>query len=46
MTLTPTPFPAARPLVAAQGDVEQLASKDAKALLAHFETLCGSGLLK
>jgi hypothetical protein len=29
-----------------QGDVEQLASKDAKALLAHFETLCGSGLLK
>ena len=36
----------ARNFLVFQGDVESLAAKDARSLLAHFETLCGSALLK
>lgn len=36
----------ARNFLVFQGDVESLAAKDAKSLLAHFEVFCGSALLK
>lgn len=36
----------ARNFLVFQGDVENLAAKDAKSLLAHFEVFCGSAQLK